>query len=107
MSRKPGLALQVAILMGAGLLAAPDASASIICPDTYCGQRAYADPYIWDGFRGSKGYRGAEFYGRSWYLLRTLRPVYVPVDEHPGYPQVQTKYHSGHHKTLRVHRKRR
>jgi hypothetical protein len=104
MSRKLGEALRVAILMGTGLLAAPHASASsLLCPDTYCGQRAYADPYIWDGFRGSKGYRGVEFYGRSWYLLRTLRPVYIATD---GHEHVRTKTHAGH-KTLRVHRKRR
>ncbi len=89
MSRKPGLALQVAILMGAGLLATPAAAggAPPICPDTYCGLRAYPDPYIWDGYRYiwpgySRGYKGPEFYGRSFYLIKTLRPVYIPADEY-------------------------
>jgi hypothetical protein len=47
--------------------------------DTYLGQRAYPDPFIWDGWKVSRGYLGRAYYGKSWYLLRRQgsRVVYV------------------------------
>ena len=94
MSRKLALALQVAIVMAAGFPTVAGAAepGGVYCPDSYCGQRKYADPYIWDGWRISKGYLGAEHYGRSWYLLRTLRPRYIETHLH-RHSYVPTKYH--------------
>ena len=91
MSRKISVGLWVALLLGAGTVTAPAHEAYLsyevydeLCPDTYCGHRAYPDPFIWDGYRFFEGgYKGADYYRRtSWYKQRLARPrvvkVYVP-----------------------------
>jgi len=107
MPRKLALALHIAMLLTAAFPAMAGAAGrgEVLCPDSYCGLRKYADPYIWDGWRISKGYTGTEGYGRSWYLLRTLRPRYIEPHLYT-HTYVRTKYHpETRRKKLRVHRK--
>jgi hypothetical protein len=97
MSRKIALGLGAALFLGAATISAPQAHEVYAkvevydehCPDTYCGNRAYPDPYIRDGFRHSPGYRGAEYYRRnSWYDQRLARPRTVKVRlQHQHQPQ--------------------
>ena len=88
MSRTIALGFGAALLLGAATIPASQAHEVYVtqevyderCPDTYCGNRAYPDPYIVDGFRGSSGYKGAEYYRRnSWYDQRLARPRTVKV----------------------------
>jgi hypothetical protein len=88
MTRKIAAALGLGLLFGGISVTASQAHEVFVyaevydefCPDTYCGQRAYPDPYLPDGFRKSSGYKGEDYYLRnSWYKRRLARPEVVKV----------------------------
>lgn len=99
MSRKIAVGLGAIVLLGAATISASNAHEAYVtyeiyderCPDTYCGNRAYPDPYIPAGFRFSSGYKGAEYYRRnSWYDQRIARPRTVKVRvQHRHYAQTR------------------
>lgn len=82
MPRNLVVASLIAIFTAAAAPAMARTAPPVLCPDTYCGQRPYADPYIWHAFRRTPGYGD---YGRSAYLLRTLRPIYVDTATYEEY----------------------
>ncbi|MDX6806018.1 hypothetical protein [Terrihabitans rhizophilus] len=95
MSRHVTVGLGAALMFGAmGVTASQAHEVYVVqevydefCPDTYCGQRAYPDPYIKDGFRHSEGYKGAAYYERnSWYSRRLARPEVVKVHVEHAHP---------------------